>query len=114
MDIILKNKKLSTKICKTDIERQEGMKNKTFDKFESMLFLLGKDYECFWMDGCIIDLDILFLDHTFKIIKIFNSCPVCSKNCKNYCSEGNYVLELPSEYCKKNGIKVGDIISLSL
>lgn len=114
MDIILKNKKLSVRICKTENEKQEGMQNKTFNEFDSMLFLLGKDYECFWMKGCIIDLDILFLDHTFKIIKIFNSCPKCNKNCKKYCSEGNYVLELPSKYCEENGITVGDIVTLSI
>jgi uncharacterized membrane protein (UPF0127 family) len=114
MDIILKNKKLTTKICKTSEERERGMKHQDFTEFESMLFLLGKDYECFWMKDCIIPLDILFLDHKFSIVKIFDSCPECKTgNCEKYCSEGNYVLELPSKYCKNNGVKIGDVITLS-
>jgi uncharacterized membrane protein (UPF0127 family) len=93
----------------------EGMQNKKFKGFDSMLFLLGSDHDCFWMKDCIIPLDILFLDHKFNVVKIFPSCPICdTDDCKRYCSEGNYVLELPSGYCKENNVKLGDKVILSL
>ena len=96
MKVILNNKTLNTKVCKTPQEKMEGMQNKEFKGFDSMLFLLGDDHDCCWMKDCIIPLDILFLDHKFDIVKIFPSCPICNTDdCKRYCSDGNYVLELP-------------------
>jgi len=113
MKIKLNNKVLKTKVCSTPKQKMEGMQNKKFDGFNAMLFLLGDNYDCFWMKDCIIPLDILFLDHKFGIVKIFESCPPCkTEDCQRYCSEGNYVLELPSGYCQKNGVAVGDLITL--
>jgi len=115
MKIILNNKTLKTKVCKTPQEKMEGMQNKKFKGFDSMLFLLGSDHDCFWMKDCIIPLDILFLDHKFNVIKIFPSCPICdTDDCKRYCSDGSYVLELPSGYCKENNVKSGDKVILYL
>jgi len=115
MEITIKNKKLKCRVCSTPKQKMEGMQNKTFDGFDCMLFLLGTDYDCFWMKDCIIDLDILFLNEKFEIVKIFNSCEKCdSEDCPRYCSSGNYVLELPSKYCQKNKIKIGDRIILPI
>jgi uncharacterized membrane protein (UPF0127 family) len=110
MDIILKNKKLTTKICKTSEERERGMKHQDFTEFESMLFLLGKDYECFWMKDCIIPLDIIIISNNV-IVNIHHDCPTCRGNeCPSYGGNGNIVLELEGGTCDYLGIEPGDTV----
>ena len=45
------------------------------------------------------------------ISKIFHNCPPCkTKECENYCSEGDMILELQGGTCKELGIKTGNKI----
>ena len=88
-----------------------GMMRKTFDKnFNGMFFVMDGENHCFWMKNCIIPLDIIFIKDD-EIVEIFRDCPPCdSEYCENYCSKGNYVLELKGGTCDKLGISEGDII----
>jgi uncharacterized membrane protein (UPF0127 family) len=92
---------------------QKGMMNRKFDdSFEGMLFFMNnEDLHCFWMKNCLEFLDIVFIkDNT--IARIYNNCPPCkTRECKNYCGEGNFVLELPGLTCQKLDIKEGDLIT---
>jgi uncharacterized membrane protein (UPF0127 family) len=46
------------------------------------------------------------------ITKIHHNCPPCkTKDCENYCGEGNMILELQGGTCKKSNINVGDKIN---
>jgi hypothetical protein len=43
------------------------------------------------------------------ITKIHHNCPPCkTKDCGNYCGEGDMILELQGGTCKELGIKSGD------
>ena len=45
------------------------------------------------------------------ITKIHHNCPPCkTKDCENYCGEGDMILEVQGGTCKKLGIKSGDTI----
>lgn len=95
----------------TDKDIQRGMMDKDFDEsFNGMLFLLKDREHCFWMKDCIISLDIIFIQDD-EIIKIYHNCPPCyEKECQNYCSSGNYVLEIKGGTCKNLDISEGDFL----
>ena len=112
MVVKINNINLNCKVVSTPEKTIEGMMNKTFDVFDCMLFLLPKfGLQSFWMKNCIIPLDILFIDDN-HIESISHNCPPCkSDDCPSYKGYGSMVLELPSGYCKKNGITIGDKIN---
>ena len=93
-------------------KRAEGMMNKTFNEyFNGMLFLMTDHTNCFWMKNCIIPLDIIFIDND-TITEIHSNCPPCkTKDCENYCGEGDMILELQGGTCKDLGIKIGNKIN---
>ena len=106
---------LKVKTCLTKISKEEGMMRKTFTNFDGMLFFMGSGSHCMYMKNCIIPLDIIFIDSNLNIVDIFNGCEPCkTDNCPNYCSSGEYVLELPGGFCQKNNISVGDICSFDM
>ena len=68
----------------------------------------------FHMEGCLISLDIVFINKGI-IDTIHNNCPPCKESpCKRYSGLADNVLELPGGYCKKHNINVGDEIKLNL
>jgi uncharacterized membrane protein (UPF0127 family) len=86
-----------------------GMQGKTFDGFDSMLFIMPKDEEqSFWMKDCIVPLDIVFISHGY-VEDISPNCPVCNEvPCPSYKGKGGFVLELPAGACREKKIKIGD------
>jgi uncharacterized membrane protein (UPF0127 family) len=62
------------------------------------------------MKNCITNLDIIFIEDDV-ITKIHHNCQPCkTKDCENYCGEGDMILEVQGGTCKKLGIKSGDTI----
>lgn len=102
---------LKVKTVFTNKDIQKGMMNKIFDdSFDGMFFMLKDGEHCFWMKNCIIPLDIIFIQDD-EIVKIYHNCPPCyEEECQNYCSSGNYVLEVEGGTCKKLDINEGDFI----
>ena len=101
--------KVKTVFSQKDI--MNGMMNKDFDSsFDAMLFMMKQGEHCFWMKNCIIPLDIIFIQDE-EIVRIFHNCPPClSEECVNYCSTGNYILELRGGTCRNLDINEGDFI----
>jgi len=106
-----------TKVLISDKEREKGMMAKTFNSgFTAALFVMNKNNHTngsnltnirhsFWMAGCIIPLDIIFVKNG-KIAGIHHSCPPCtSAPCKTYSGVGDYVIEMLGGTCKKMNIK---------
>lgn len=112
MNIRINNNKFVVKTMITPKDKSTGMMGKKFTSpNQGMLFLMDDGEHCFWMKGCVTPLDIIFIQDN-KITTIHSNCEPCrSKDCGNYCGEGNLVLELPGGTCKKIGIKKGDLIS---
>jgi len=90
----------------------EGMMGKKFNSnFLGMLFYLTPGPQSFWMKGCIIPLDIIFI-HNKKIHNIQHNCEPCkTDDCQTYDGYGDLVLELPAGTCKKYGIQSGDKVN---
>ena len=108
-----------TKVLISDKEREKGMMGKTFNAgFSAALFVMNKNSHAnnnnltnhnirhsFWMAGCIIPLDIIFVKNG-QITRIHHSCPPCtSAPCRRYSGVGDYVIEMPGGTCKKMNIK---------
>lgn len=105
-----------SKVLISDKEREKGMMGKTFNSgFSAAVFVMTKNNannktndnirHSFWMAGCIIPLDIIFVKNG-KITGIHHSCPPCtSAPCRRYSGVGDYVIEMPGGTCKKMNIK---------
>lgn len=105
-----------TKVLISDKEREKGMMGKTFNSgVSAALFVMNANNNnnqtnrnirhSFWMAGCIIPLDIIFVKNG-KITRIHHSCPPCtSAPCRKYSGVGDYVIEMPGGTCKKMNIK---------
>jgi uncharacterized membrane protein (UPF0127 family) len=96
-----------TVMSQTDI--QNGMMGKKFsDGFDGMLFIMDEGSHSFWMGGCKIPLDIIFIDN-MKVSKIHKNCPPCrTKDCPTYKGNGDLVLEIKGGSCDEYDIKEGD------
>jgi len=111
MELIINKNKFKVKTVMSPKDTSRGMMNKKFNNtFNGMLFIMSEGSHCFWMKNCIIPLDIIFIDNGI-ITKIHHNCPPCkTKECKNYCGEGDMILELQGGTCKELNIKIGDSI----
>ncbi len=86
-----------------------------------MLFVYDEPmYPVMWMKDMLISLDILFINEASVITHIEKNVPPCQEqidsNCPRYRSLdlSVMVLELPSGYVERNGIKSGDRIEADL
>lgn len=111
MKLTINKNKFTVKTVISPKDTSRGMMGKNFDKtFNGMLFIMSDGQHCFWMKNCIIPLDIIFINDG-TITKIHHKCPPCkSKDCGNYCGEGDMILELQGGTCKKLNIEIGDKI----
>ena len=112
MELIINKNKFKVKTVISSKDTSSGMMNKRFDNtFNGMLFVMSEGEHCFWMKNCIIPLDIIFIDND-TITEIHSNCPPCkTKDCENYCGEGDMILEVQGGTCKNLGIKIGDKIA---
>jgi uncharacterized membrane protein (UPF0127 family) len=79
-----------------------------------MLFVYGEEeYRSMWMKNCRVNLDIIFLDNSKRIINMYINVPPCrDEPCRTYVSEKpvKYVLELRGNRAKELKLKPGDNI----
>ena len=111
MRLKIKNNIFKIKTVFSKRDTQNGMMGRKFDStFNGMLFLMDDGQHCFWMKNCITSLDIIFISNN-KITEIHHNCQPCeTKDCNNYCGEGDMVLEVAGGTCKKLNITIGDVI----
>ena len=111
MNIRINNNKFVVKTMITPKDKSAGMMGKKFTSpNQGMLFLMDDTDHCFWMKNCVIPLDIIFIKDGV-ISNIHHNCPPCkSKDCGNYCGEGDMILEVKGGTCKRLGIKLDDTI----
>jgi len=99
------------KVAVSEKETQKGMMGKKFNEdFNGMLFIMDGDEHCFWMNNCIIPLDIIFIEGD-TISRIHHNCEPCKgDDCINYCGLGNIILEVEGGTCERNNINEGDTV----
>ena len=112
MIIDIKGHKIKAKVSKTPDEIKKGLQEViNLEEDHGMLFVFDKEaMQSFWMDKTRIGLDMIFINSFNKIVKVVSREP----NSKTQSIENaKYVLEVNKNYCKRRGIKVGDLVKFS-
>lgn len=96
----------------TPIEKTHGLQGiKNLDTHEGMLFIYHDPQILkYWMRDMYIPLDIIWIGHDQKILKISDSVPPCGVHpCPIYSSEkpAQYVLEVNAGFSKAHHITAG-------
>lgn len=103
----------NTIVADSSKERAEGLMFKdSLEENSGMLFIfLEQEKYDFWMKNTFIELDIIWLDSTLKIVHIKeNAEPCLEEECEIFSSNKNakYVLEINGGLAKKFGLKIGE------
>ena len=91
-----------------------GMKCQQFNVgqmsgYDAMMFMLESGTGSFTMKNITVDLDIIFLDSTKRVSKIFKNLTPCETSpCTSYTSSGKYAIQVAGGTCDRQNIKVGD------
>ncbi len=110
MSIFVNGKEFSAEYLSTPEETSKGMMGRT-TLDGCMVFKMGLGHHSFWMKGCLIPLDIVFVLKN-KITHIHHDCPPPDPHRMNpphYTGMGDYVIEFPGGTAKdwNIGDKVG-------
>ncbi len=108
---------IKIEIARTEEERALGlMFRHSLPEDRGMLFIFEEeDFQSFWMKNCFFPLDLIFMDKNGKIVDTKENFEPCKEDpCPSYKSKekAKYVLEVNSNFCKKNNIKIGDSLKL--
>jgi len=96
MNVIIGTKNFNGELMSTPNELQRGMMGRT-SLDGCMIFKMGKGHHSFWMKGCLINLDIVFVLNN-RISRIHHNCPAPDRHqmtLPRYTGFGDYVLEFP-------------------
>ena len=111
--LTVKGKKIRAEVVQTEEEKARGlMFRESLGKDEGMLFTYDREeILTFWMKNTPIPLSIAFLDQRGKIVDIQDMEPF---NLQTHASilPARYALEMNQGWFKKNGIKVGEVVSI--
>lgn len=110
--------KVNVDIADDTAKRALGLSHRKYlGSYNGMWFIFDKDTEGgFWMKDMLIPLDIIFVDSSGFIVDIKEDQQPCKEDsCPTITavSKYRYVLEVNSNFCKENGVVIGDSIRLS-
>lgn len=111
--VIVNSKSFPSEVLTTPEEFSKGMMGRE-ELNGCMVFKMGKGHHSFWMKGCKINLDIVFVLNG-KITNIHNDCPVEDSHIltlPRYTGIGDHVIEFPSGTAKD--WKIGDKVNMYL
>jgi uncharacterized membrane protein (UPF0127 family) len=119
---------VTTELARTPAEQQRGlMFRKSLAEREGMLFVFDTpDFRPFWMQNCVIPLDIIWVDESSTIASIAESVPPCkmagceppcaSNECPTYPpragTKAKYVVEVQAGFSKAHKVAVGQKIKI--
>ncbi len=112
VQLTIKGKKIRAEVARTEEEKSQGLMFR--DKLapdEGMLFIYEReDFLSFWMKNTPLPLAVAVLDQRGKIVDIQDMEPF---NLRTHTSArpALFALEMNKGWFRKNGIKVGDVIS---
>lgn len=111
--------RVNVDLAQTDAEKSAGLSNRQYlGDYDGMWFIFDKDSNGpFWMKDMLIPLDIIFVDASGFIVDIKPNNPPCDDTqCSIVVSSSSYryVLEVNSNFCEENGVKVGQSIKANV
>lgn len=113
-------------IADTPAIRQRGlMFRQALGPNEGMVFLFERPGSYpFWMQNCLISIDIIWLDPDFRVLSIAHAVPPCrlpncappcgSPECPTYPHDGQalFVIEVAAGFARQHRLKIGDRIGV--
>jgi uncharacterized membrane protein (UPF0127 family) len=127
VDVVLPDRTVvHAELADNEAVRERGLMFRTdLPAGQGMLFVFDEPGRYpFWMQNCLIPIDIVWLDVEGKVVTVAASVPPCrlpacnppcaSDACPTYGGEAlaKYVLEVPSGFAKQHDVKVGEGIGL--
>jgi uncharacterized membrane protein (UPF0127 family) len=113
MHVFVNNKQFPAEVLSTPEEHARGMMGR--DSLDGcMVFKMGRGHHSFWMKGCVIPLDIVFVLKN-RISHIHHNCPPPDPHRMNpprYVGLGDHVIEFPAGTARD--WKVGDKVTMYL
>lgn len=120
--------RVSVEVADTDDKRARGlMFRDRLAQNEGMLFIFdAPGYHPFWMQNCLISLDLIWLDPSARVLSVAESVPPCrfadcpppcaSLQCPTYPPAAGtsalYVVEVAAGFARQHKVKVGDQLIL--
>ncbi len=112
--------KVATELALTPDQQAKGLMFRPFLAPEAGMLFIFKDsgIKSFWMKNTIIDLDIVFLDANFKVVKVFHRLPRSSPDLPEdeiarASAPARCVLELAAGAARAHGLKPGSVLKIS-
>jgi len=113
-------------VADTEAKRQRGlMFRPSLEPTSGMLFVFDEPgVHPFWMQNCLISIDIIWLDEEGRVVDIAASVPPCklpacdppcdSNACPTYphAGQAKYVIEVVAGFAETHGLKAGDRVQL--
>ena len=96
MNVTIANKNFNGELMSTPDELARGMMGRN-SLDGCMVFKVGKGHHSFWMKGCLINLDIVFVLNN-RISMIHHNCPALDPHRMTpprYTGMGDHVIEFP-------------------
>lgn len=117
---------IQAEVADTEAKRQRGlMFRPSLAPDTGMLFVFDRPgFYPFWMQNCLISIDIIWLDEQGQVLSIAASVPPCrfadcdppcaSDACPSYPHDGQakYVVEVTAGYAAAHRLEVGDHVAL--
>ncbi len=113
LPLLINDHKVYVEIARTEQEKARGlMFRQKLGENEGMLFVFEQEeLLSFWMKNTFLPLSIAFIDRQGKIIDIQDMEPF-SLNTHRSAKPAQYALEVNKGWFGKNGIKVGDVVTI--
>lgn len=104
---------IDIEVADDDQEREQGlMYRDTMAENQGMLFMMGREEEqAFWMKNTILSLDIIYVNFDKQIVSIHPDTKPYSLDQIVSGGPASFVVEVNAGYAKKQGLKVGDLLS---
>lgn len=111
--------KVNVEVADTEALRRTGLSNRMYlGDYDGMLFVFDELVtSSFWMKDMYIPLDLIFLDGDGFVVDMKEGNDPCSDTyCPSISSSKmyKYVLEVKSNFCQTNGIKIGSSMVMHL
>lgn len=102
-------------LADTDEKRQRGLMHRTHLAENSGMFFIfdHADRVMFWMRDTPLPLDMIFISADQKILHIEEKTVPLSTEIITSPREVKYVLEVPADFCEKNGVRAGDTVQIN-
>tara|TARA_Y100000389_G_C17169842_1_gene368567 strand:- start:243 stop:656 length:414 start_codon:yes stop_codon:yes gene_type:complete len=107
-------RKLKVKVVTTGEDKKLGLMFRQYlNMDEGMLFTFNYGNNSVWMKNTYIPLDVIFLDHDYKVLGFVEDTVPLSLKTVEIDKKSNYIIEVNAGWIRKNNLKIGNKMDLT-